>query len=93
MDRSTVRLDEGLMPALKDRAHREATSVAKLINQAVREFLDGRPKAATKVKPYKQKTYDMGARFDGRLPSHIDADLQDEEIMEKMRRDIENYRR
>ena len=87
MQRSTVRLDDDLLQALKERAHREATSVTKLINQAIRDWLAGRTVvAAAKRKPFRQRTFDTGVPlFDVTQANALAAQLEDEEIIAKLR--------
>lgn len=93
MKRSTIRLDDDLMLALKDRAHRESTSVTKLINQAIRGWLAdsasmsaGSKMPTGKARPFRQRTFDTGPpRFDVTMARHLAAELEDEGAVEKLR--------
>ncbi len=86
--RSTVRLDDDLLTALKDRAHREETSLTKLLNKALREWLAGGPKAVeAKKRAYREKTYSMGKPLvDLTKALALSAALEDEAIIEKLSR-------
>ncbi|MBX3425714.1 MAG: ribbon-helix-helix protein, CopG family [Pirellulales bacterium] len=87
MQRSTVRLDDDLMFALKERAHREATSVTKLINQAIRDWLAGRTTGPARRTPYVQKTFSMGEPLvDLNKALQFSGELEDEAIIERLRR-------
>lgn len=57
--RTTVRIDDDLLRAIKDRAHREELSVTKILNDALRAglFADPGPRRKTR---FRQQTYDMG---------------------------------
>jgi hypothetical protein len=80
--RTTVRIDDDLLRQIKDRAHRENRSMTALLNDALRRGL--RPEQAT-LKPFKQKTYDMGPpKIDLIKANQFAAELEDEEILRKM---------
>jgi predicted transcriptional regulator len=86
--RSTVRLDDDLLRALKERACREETSMTKLLNRALREWLLGRPKALeTKKRVYREKTFSMGKPLvDLTKALALSAAVEDEAILEKLSR-------
>jgi hypothetical protein len=86
--RSTVRIDDDLMEALKNRARQEDTSMTKLLNRAVREWLVGGAKdAEAKKRAYREKTFDMGRPLvDLTKALQLSAALEDEGIIESMRR-------
>jgi hypothetical protein len=86
--RSTVRLDDDLLLALKDRAQREETSMTKLLNRAVREWLSGGTKEVeAKKRAYREKTFDMGKPLvDLAKALQIAAELEDAALIEAMRR-------
>ena len=86
--RSTVRFDDDVLDALKERAQREKTSLTKLLNEALREWLaNGSQATKLKKRPYREKTFDMGPpRFDVTKAMSLAAELEDEAIMEKLSR-------
>jgi hypothetical protein len=86
--RSTVRFDEDVLDALKERAQREETSVTKLLNRALREWLSGSLQMTKlKKRPYRERTFDMGPpRFDVTKAMALSAELEDEAIIEKLAR-------
>ena len=87
MQRSTIRLDDDLMQARKERAHREAVSLTKILNRAVREWLSRDVDAIEQRKrAYREKTFDMGEPLiDLTKALQISAELEDEAIIEKVR--------
>lgn len=86
--RSTVRLDDDLQLALKERAQREETSMTRLLNRALREWLAGGPKVVeAKKRAYREKTYDMGMPLvDLTKALALAAAMEDEAIIEKLAR-------
>jgi Ribbon-helix-helix protein, copG family len=86
--RSTVRFDDDVIDALKERANREKVSLTKLLNRALREWLSGGSQVAKPNKrPYREKTFDMGPpRFDVTKALSLAAELEDEAIIEKLSR-------
>jgi hypothetical protein len=86
--RSTVRLDDDLLLALKDRARREETSMTKLLNRALREWLHGGPKiVAAKKRAYREKTFNMGKPLvDLTKALSLSAAMEDEAFIEKLAR-------
>jgi hypothetical protein len=83
-----VRLDDDLMDALKERAHREDVSLTKLMNRALREWLAGGAKSVeARKKAFRQKTYNMGRPLvDLTKALALSAALEDEAIIEKLSR-------
>jgi hypothetical protein len=82
--RTTVRIDDDLLRDLKQRAHIEKMSLAKVVNETLRRGL-----AATLSKPrkapYREKTYSMGPPLvDLTKALALAAQLEDEEIIKKM---------
>ena len=86
--RSTVRLDDDLLNALKERARREDTSLTKLLNRALREWLHSRRlDVEAKKRAYREKTFSMGKPFvDLTKALALSAALEDEAIIEKLSR-------
>jgi hypothetical protein len=85
--RSTVRLDDDLLTSLKERAEREDTSLTKLLNRALREWLIGsRAEVEAKKLAYREKTFDTGKPLiDLTKALQFSAELEDESIIEKLR--------
>jgi Ribbon-helix-helix protein, copG family len=86
--RTTVRFDDDLMRELKERAHREDTSLTRLLNRALREWLHGGPKIVeAKKRAYREKTFNMGKPLvDLTKALALSAALEDESIIEKLAR-------
>lgn len=83
--RSTVRIDDDLMDALKARAHAESVSLTRMLNRTLRAGLSATPKQASDRRPFKQKTYRMGTpRVEIDKALALAAALEDEEIIRKM---------
>jgi hypothetical protein len=81
--RTTVRIDDDLLQQIRDRAHRENTSVTKLLNETLRRGLSQKPQ---RPKPFKQKTYDMGPPLiDLTKALSLAFEMEDEETIRKMR--------
>lgn len=84
--RTTVRIADDLLRELKDRAHREDTSLTKLLDRVIRRGLlagDG----TAKKRPYREKTFDMGPpNFDVTKAWQVAEDLETEELIESLRR-------
>lgn len=79
--RTTIRIDDDLMRELKVRAHKEGTSLARLVNRAIRRGL--KPASAErKLPPFREKTFKMGqptVNLDKALT--IASALEDEEVL------------
>ena len=80
--RTTVRIDDDLLRQMKDRAHRENSSLSKLLNEMLRRGLSRGPQ---RRRPFKQKTHAMGETLiDLTKANAIAAELEDEAILRKM---------
>jgi hypothetical protein len=82
--RTTLRIDDDLLRALKERARQEDVSISRLLNDALRRGLSAPPSPGRKKK-FVQKTYNMGPPLiDLTKANAIAAALEDEEIIRKM---------
>ena len=83
--RTTVRIDQELMDALKERSRNERVSLTRLLNEVLRAGIDA---SAGKRKPrrkHREETHDMGpARFPLDKALAMAAALEDEEILRKL---------
>jgi predicted Zn-ribbon and HTH transcriptional regulator len=85
--RTTVRIDDELMRRLKEQAHREGTSLTKLINRVLRCGMVASRQARKPSRPYRQKTFRMGQpKFPIDKALAFAAALEDEEVLEKLAR-------
>jgi hypothetical protein len=83
--RTTVRIDDDLLRDLKDQAHREGTSLAKLVNQTLRRGMGAGGNAVKRARPYREKTFDMGPpKMDITKALALAAAMEDEEICRKL---------
>ncbi len=85
--RTTVRIDDDLMLQLKQRAHREGTSLTKLLNRLLRRGFSAAGKEDGPVEEYREKTFSMGApkvNLDKALA--LAALMEDEEVREELAR-------
>lgn len=83
--RSTVRIDDDLMSALKARAHAEHTSLTRMLNRILRLGLTHADADESEKPEYLQMTSDMGEpaiNLDKALG--VAALLEDEEIIRKL---------
>ena len=83
--RTTVQIDDDLLRDLKEQAHREGTSLAKLINRVLRRGMSAREQANRPARPYREKTFRMGeprVNLDKALA--LAASLEDDEVREKL---------
>jgi hypothetical protein len=85
--RTTVRIDDEIFRELKEQAHKEGISMAKLFDRAVRLGLQALKNGnGTPRKPYREKTYSMGVPLvDLTKANQLAAELEDEEIIKKLR--------
>ena len=85
--RTTVRIDDDLLRSLKEQAHRDGVSLAKLVNGVLRRGLDATGGNSRRAKPYREKTFPMGPP---RVPLTnalaLAAALEDEEIRAELAR-------
>ncbi len=85
--RTTVRIDDDLMRRLKERAHREGTSLTKLINWLLRRGFNAAQDEGGPVARYREETFSMGSptvNLDKSLA--LAASLEDEEVCEELAR-------
>lgn len=84
--RTTVRIDDDVFRELKEQAHQEGISMAKLFDRAVRLGLQALKNGGdTPRKPYKEKTYSMGVPLvDLTKANQLAGELEDEEIIKKL---------
>jgi hypothetical protein len=86
--RTTVRIDDDVFRELKEQAHKEGISMAKLFDRAVRVGLQAlKNGGGVPRKPYKEKTYSMGVPLvDLTKANQVYADLLDEDFINLTRR-------
>jgi hypothetical protein len=85
--RTTVQIDDDLLRDLKEQAHREGTSVAKLINRVLRRGMDASERADKPGRPYREKTFRMGEpTVNLNKALALAAALEDDEVREKLAR-------
>ena len=85
--RTTVQIDDDLLRELKEQAHREGTSLARLINRVLRLGIGAAQQVNKPSRPYREKTFRMGepkVNLDKALA--ISASLEDDEVREKLAR-------
>ena len=83
--RSTVRIDDDLMTAIRSQAQGEGLSITRMLNRVVRAGLEALDRSGGQQEIYRQKTFRMG-------PPSVDLDkalalaaaLEDEEVLRKM---------
>ena len=80
--RSTVRIDDDLMTAIRSQAQREGLSITRMLNRVVRAGLEVLERSGNQQETYRQKTFRMGRpRVDVDKALALAADLEDEEIL------------
>jgi len=85
--KTTVRIDDDLLRDLKERAHREGTSLTKLINRLLRHAVSAMRQPTKPARPYRQKTYSMGEpKVNLAKALALAASLEDEEFSQKLPR-------
>jgi hypothetical protein len=85
--RTTVRIDDHLMRDLRERAHREGTSLAKLINRLLQQAMRATREESAPVPPFREKTFPMGEpRLNLDKAIGLAASLEDEEVREELAR-------
>ena len=85
--RTTVQIDDDLLRDLRERANREGTSLAKLINRVLRRGMSALRQANNPGRPYREKAFRMGeprVNLDKALA--LAASLEDDEVREKLAR-------
>ena len=81
--RSTVRIDDDLMQALKESARQEGVSLSRALNRAVRSGLAAQNEVEAE-QPFQQRTFRLGAaRLNLDKALSIAAELENEEILGK----------
>ena len=81
--RSTVRIDDDLMQALKESARQEGVSLSRALNRAVRSGLAAQDEGEAE-QPFQQRTFRLGAaRLNLDKALSIAAELENEEILGK----------
>jgi hypothetical protein len=84
--RTTVRIDDDLLPVLKERALREGISLAKAINNTLRRAIGDTGQKVQRREPYREKTYPMGVpKVPLTKALDVAAWLADEEMLKKMK--------
>ena len=58
--RSTVRIDDDLMVALRARASEEGISLTRVLNRVLRVGMAAPKRDRSKARPYRQRTFAMG---------------------------------
>ena len=85
--RTTVTIDDDLLRELKEQAHEEGTSLAKLINRVLRRGVKEMRDEGKQARPFHQTTYPMGQpKVNLNKALALAASLEDEEICEKLAR-------
>ena len=85
--RSTVRIDDDLMIALKARAHAESVSLTRVLNRTLRAGLDRPRPDGSRTRPFAQKAAAMGRpKVDLGKALALAARLEDEEVVRKLSR-------
>lgn len=83
--RSSVRIDDDLMTAVKSQAQEQGLSITRMLNRVVRAGLEALSRSTDDREIYREKTFRMGR-------PHVDLDkalalaaaLEDEEVLRKM---------
>ena len=83
--RSTVRIDDDLMTAIRSQAQGEGLSITRMLNRVVRAGLEALDRNEQQQEIYRQKTFRMGhPRVDLDKALALAAALEDEEVRRKM---------
>ncbi|MFV2058285.1 MAG: DUF2191 domain-containing protein [Thiohalomonadales bacterium] len=83
--RTTLRIDDNLLVALKDVAHKEKIPLTQVVNRVLRIGLRARQDSIPSKSLYAEKVFELGRPFvnlDKALA--ISAHLEDEEILRKI---------
>ena len=87
--RTTLTLDDDLAERVRELAHRTRKPFKVVLNQALRTGIGIEEKGGMKQEPFVQKTYPLGleeAYGKGVNFNHVAWELEDEEILSRMRR-------
>ena len=84
--RTTLTLDEDLIKALKDIAHREGAPFKRIVNRVLRVGLAAGRHRPQRRRPFRTKTFAMGHPLVANLDKSLQlaAALEDEEIARKL---------
>lgn len=83
--RTTIQIDDELLMALKEQAHRQNSSLTRLVNQTLRAGLQAAKAPSANKPPFREQPHSMGAPklcMDKALA--LAAALEDEEIIQKL---------
>ncbi len=81
--RTTLTLDDELFARLKAAAHQRGVPLKQVVNEAIRSGME-RPR---KRRSFKQRTFDLGRpKVDLTKANQLAAELEDEEVISKLRR-------
>lgn len=82
--RTTVTLDADVEALIRRAVRERNESFKEVLNSAIREGL--RSRQARSIKPFRQKTYDLGAPLvDLTKALALSTQLEDNEVMQRMR--------
>ena len=85
--RTTVQIDDDLLHTLREQAHREGTSLARLINRILRLGMSAAQQPSKPGRPYREKPFRMGeAKVNLDKAVALVAALEDDEVREKLAR-------
>ena len=76
--RTTLTIDSDVAHMVKEAMRRDGVTMKELVNRSLRAMLNGLA-PAPKRKPYVLKTSAMGMIHPDRLPTHVLAELDEEE--------------
>ena len=83
--KTTIQIDDDVLRDLKEEAHREGTSLAKLVNRMLRRGMSPSRQEDKPARPYRQKTYPMGPpKVDLDKALALAAAMEDEETLRKL---------
>jgi hypothetical protein len=84
--RTTVRIDDDLLRALKERARQEKTSLTRIVNVVIRRGISASVGQNRRKQPYREKTYSMGRPVaDMTKVLALAAQLDDEETIKRLK--------
>jgi hypothetical protein len=86
--RTTVRIDDDLLRALKERARHEKTTLTRIVNVLLRRGISASGEANRRKRPYREKTFSMGCpQVDMTKALLLAAQLEDEETIKLFKLD------
>jgi hypothetical protein len=84
--RSTVRIDDDLFDALRERARKKKLSLTKALNETLRAGLKSGRVSPPKNRHYREKTFSLGApAVDLTKALALASRLEDDEVVRKAR--------